>query len=137
MGSVSQGRGSVRRYVIIESAPRKVWDYIGEPDRLVEWFDGIVESSTSDNQRTIKTRAGFSIPEEIVTCDRTQYRFQYKIVAPFVRDHLSTIDVFELGDERSLVSYSCDCDPATMALIIAGAGESALRNLKALIENEG
>ena len=38
------------------------------------------------------------MPEEIVTNDPIQRRFQYRITAPMFRDHLGTIDVIDLGD---------------------------------------
>ena len=66
------------------------------------------------------------MPEEIVTNDPIQRRFQYRITAPIVRNHLGTIDVFDLGDGTSLVSYATDCEPDAMALIIGGATGNAL-----------
>ena len=56
------------------------------------------------------------MPEEIVTHDRLQRRFQYRITAPMVHEHLSTLDVIDLGDGTSLVVYSADANPSTMAL---------------------
>ena len=46
------------------------------------------------------------------------------------REHLSTLDVIDLGDGTSLVVYSADADPSTMALVIAGAAGNALEHLR-------
>jgi hypothetical protein len=52
-----------------------------------------------------------------------------------VRNHLGTIDVFDLGDGSSLVAYATDCEPDPMALIIGGATGNALLELKRQLEH--
>ena len=74
------------------------------------------------------------MPEEIVTNDAIQRRFQYRITAGIVHNHLATIDVFALGDGSSLVAYATDCDPDAMALMIGGATGNALLELKRQLE---
>ena len=66
--------------------------------------------------------------------DRLQRRFQYRITAPIFREHTSTIDVHDLGDGTSLVVYSVDAEPSTMALVIGGAAGNALQHLRSLLE---
>jgi hypothetical protein len=44
-------------------------------------------------------------------------------------EHLSTIDVHDLGDGTSFVVYSVDAEPAVLALVIAGGARAALTNL--------
>jgi hypothetical protein len=44
-------------------------------------------------------------------------------------EHLSTIDVHDLGDGTCLTVYSVDSEPAVLALVIAGAARAALNNL--------
>jgi len=83
------------------------------------------------------TGSGLPIPEQILTCDRLQRRFQYRITAPIVREHLSTLDVLDLEDGTSLVVYSADADPSTMALVIAAAAGNALEHLRDLMEGGG
>jgi hypothetical protein len=61
-------------------------------------------------------------------------RFQYRVTAPLFKYHLGTIDVFELDDARCLVSYSTDCEPDAMALIIGGAAGNALQELRRQFE---
>ena len=109
---------------------------IGDPTRIAEWFPGIVSATVDGSQRVVTTGAGVTMPEEIVTHDDVQRRFQYRITAPMFREHLSTLDVVDLGDGTSVVIYSADADPATMALVIAGAAGNALECLAATM-NEG
>jgi uncharacterized protein YndB with AHSA1/START domain len=127
-------RGSVRREVRIARTPDDVWAIIGDPVRLPEWFPGIVDCTVDGTSRMIITGSGIPMPEELVTVDPLLRRFQYRITAPMFREHLSTIDVFDLGDGTSLVAYAVDAEPSTMALIIGGAAGNALDHLRGLME---
>jgi hypothetical protein len=133
---VTAVRASVRRQVRIARPAADVWTLIGDPARIQEWFPGI-ESSTVDGRiRVIVTTSGLPIPEEIVTNDPLQRRFQYRITGPVVREHLSTLDVLDLGDGSCLVVYAADAVPATMALVIAGAAGDALLHLRTMMEGD-
>jgi hypothetical protein len=123
-------RGSVRRHVRIRRPAADVWARVGDPARIDEWFPGIVESSVDGSTRIVTTGAGLPMPEEIVTNDPVQRRFQYRITAPLFREHLSTLDVLDLGDGTSVVVYAADATPSTLALVIAGAAGSALEHLR-------
>lgn len=127
-------RGSVRRSVRIARPPEDVWAVIGDPARIAEWFPGIVSATVDGTTRVVTTGAGMSMPEEIVTNDPVQHRFQYRITAPMFREHLSTLDVIDLGDGTSLAVYAADAVPATMALVIAGAAGNALEHVRSMLE---
>jgi uncharacterized protein YndB with AHSA1/START domain len=127
-------RGTVRRQVRIACPPDRVWELVGDPSRIQEWWPGIVESTVDGTSRTIVTASGLPMPEEILTVDPLQHRFQYRITAPMFREHLSTLDVLDLEDGTSLVVYAADADPSTMALVIAGAAGNALENLRTILE---
>jgi hypothetical protein len=84
--------------------------------------------------RVIHTGSGIPMPEQLLTIDPILRRFQYRITAGLFREHLSTIDVFDLDDGTSLVVYGVDAEPSTMALLIGGAGGNALENLRRIME---
>jgi hypothetical protein len=128
-------RASVRRQVRINRSADEVWALVGDPARIHEWFPGIVASSVDGTTRVITTGSGMPMPEQIVTNDAIQRRFQYRITTPMFREHLSTLDVLDVGDGTSLAVYSADADPATMALVIAGAAGSALEHARTMLEN--
>ena len=107
---------------------------VGDPGRLHEWFPGIVSSKVTGDERVIETASGLSLPEKLLTVDRIQRRFQYRITAPIFNEHLGTVDVHDLGDGSSLVVYSVDADPAVMALVIGGAAGAALEKLRDLLD---
>jgi hypothetical protein len=127
-------RGSVRRSVRIRRSADDVWATIGDPARIQDWFAGIVDSTVDGSSRTIITGSGLPMPEQILTNDPIQRRFQYRLTVPIVKEHVSTLDVHDLGDGTSLVVYAADADPNTMALIIAGAAGSALESLRDRME---
>ena len=134
---MTPARGSVRRHVRINCPADTVWALVGDPARIQEWFPGIVASTVEGNRRVVTTGAGLPMPEEIVTNDRLQRRFQYRLSGLVVREHLSTLDVLDLGEGTSVVVYGVDAEPATMALVIAGAAGNALEHLKRLLEGDG
>ena len=72
--------------------------------------------------------------EEILTNDPIQRRFQYRIHAPLFREHLATLEVVDLDDGTSLVLYSQDVDPASLALVLGGGAGAALDELRRQIE---
>ncbi|MEZ5142241.1 MAG: SRPBCC family protein [Acidimicrobiales bacterium] len=127
--------GSVRREVRIARSADDVWAVLGDPRTIAEWFPGIVEATVDGDTRVITTASGLPMPEKIVTNDPIQRRFQYQVVAPIITHHLGTIDVFDLGDGTSLVSYATDCVPDALALAIGGATGSALHELARLLES--
>ena len=127
-------RASVRRQVRFDCSPDDVWAIVGDPARVAEWFPGIVSATVDGPTRVVVTGSGLPMPEDILTIDPLQRRFQYRITAPMLREHLSTLDVLDLGDGTSLVVYSADANPSTMALVIAGAAGNALEHLRVQME---
>jgi hypothetical protein len=125
---------SIRHHQRIARPASKVWALAGAPERLHEWFPGIVACSVEGKNRTISLGSGLSLPEEILVHDDVQRRFQYTITAPLFSVHRGTIDVIDLGDETSLVVYTTEADPRTMALTIAGGCAGALAELRRLME---
>ena len=112
-----------------------MWEVVGDPATISQWFPGIVDAKIDGTTRLITTKTGIAMPEEIVTNDPIQHRFQYRLTAGIVQHHLGTIDVFDLGDGTSLVAYATDCEPDAMALMIGGATGNALIELKRRLES--
>jgi hypothetical protein len=131
---VTAARATIRREVRIRGRADDVWAWVGEPARLPEWWPGITSCVVDGDSRTITMGSGLPMPEQLLTIDRLQRRFQYRITAPIFREHTSTIDVHDLGDGSCLVVYSVDAEPSTMALVIGGAAGNALEHLRSLVE---
>jgi uncharacterized protein YndB with AHSA1/START domain len=129
--------GSIRHQVRIRRAVDDVWELAGDPARLAEWFPGITAVAVDGTTRIVTTGAGLPLPEEILVHDHVQRRFQYRVTAPIFQHHRGTIDVIDLGDGTSLVTYATDADPRAMALTIGGASAGALDELRRILEAEG
>ncbi len=127
--------GTVRRQVRIARSADDVWAVVGDPRTIARWFPGIVDAVVDGTVRTITTASGIPMSEEIVTNDAIQRRFQYRLTGGIVRNHLGTIDVFDLGDGTSLVAYATDAEPDPMALMIGGATGNALLELQRQLEH--
>jgi hypothetical protein len=126
--------GTIRHEIRIARPADVVWALAGDATKLHTWFPGIVDCTVEGNQRTIETATGISMPEEILVCDNTQRRFQYRITTPIFKHHRGTIDVIDLGDDTCLVVYSTEADPRTMAMVIGSGTAAACRELKRQME---
>lgn len=132
---MTASRGTVRREVRIACPADDVWAIVGDPGRLTEWWPGAVACTVDGDVRSVTTGSGLTIAERFVTLDPLQRRFQYAIEGgPLIREHLSTVDVHALDERTSLVVYSVDATPSTMALVIGGAGGNALHRLAEILE---
>ncbi|MDA8196006.1 MAG: SRPBCC family protein [Actinomycetota bacterium] len=129
-------RGSVRRSVRIKRSAEDVWEVVGDPKRITEWFPGIVSAKVDGDRRVVTTVSGLPMPEQILTIDHSLRRFQYRITTPIFKEHLSTIDVIDMEDETALAIYSVDAEPAMMAIVIGASGGNALEQLKKIMEVE-
>ena len=67
-------RGSVRREVRIACPPADVWAIVGDPQRLPEWFPGIVELHGRRPTRVVTSWHRAPMPEQIITIDHLQRR---------------------------------------------------------------
>jgi uncharacterized protein YndB with AHSA1/START domain len=126
--------GSIRHEIRIHRPADEVWALAGDPARLPEWFPGIVSCTVDGTTRVITTGAGLPMVEEVLVIDPVQRRFQYRLTAALFRHHRCTIDVIDLGDGTSLVVYSTEADPRTMALTIGGGTAGALDELRRIFE---
>jgi len=134
---VTARRGSIRHSIRLDCAADVVWDVVGAPERLPEWWLGVESCEVDGDNRIIQTRSGLPMPEKLLTIDHNQRRFQYRIIAPLFVEHLSTIDVHDLNDGTCLTVYSVDAEPAVLALVIGGAARAALGHLPELLGTSG
>ncbi|CAB4883082.1 unannotated protein [freshwater metagenome] len=126
---------TLRREIRIHRPASEVWKVVGRPEILHLWFPGVASCTVTGNVRVIVLGSGVPMPEEIVTNDSLQRRFQYHITSPLFKQHLATIDVIDLDDGTCVVVYSTDADPAVMALVIGGATTGALEELRRQFES--
>ena len=128
--------GTIRHEICIARSADDVWALAGDASKLHHWFPGVVDCTVDGNSRVIITGSGIPMPEEILVCDNTQRRFQYRLTTPIFKHHRGTIDVIALTDDSCIVVYSTEADPRAMALVIGGGTAGALRELKRLMERD-
>jgi carbon monoxide dehydrogenase subunit G len=130
-------RGSVRRHVTLDAPAATAWRVVGRPEVLHLWFPGIVDCQVEGDQRTITLASGLTMHETILTNDALQRRFQYRVEGGIFVEHLASIDVIALTDRTCLVTYASDADPAPMAVVLGGAAERALAELRRQLTSGG
>lgn len=128
-------RASVRRDRVIGVSADRAWEVVGRPELLHHWFPGMVSSPVDGATRTVTTATGISLAEDILVNDPLQRRFQYRISGGLFAEHLGSIDVVAVDDDRCVVTYASDVDPATMAVVLGGATNAALEELARQLES--
>jgi hypothetical protein len=127
-------RGSARRQVLVDVPADRVWALVSRPELIHLWFPGMVACQVDGDQRVITLASGIPLMETIINNDPIQRRFQYRLNGGIFSEHLGTIDVHEIEPGRSLVVYSSDVSPAAMSLVLGGATQAALLELRRQLE---
>lgn len=127
-------RASTRHHQVIDVGADEAWAAITRPELLDLFFPGIERCEVDGDVRSVTLLTGLTLDEHIILNDAIQRRLQYRISGGFFREHLATIDVLPLDDDRCIVSYASDAEPATMAIILGGAMRAALDSLRTQLE---
>lgn len=130
---------TLRCHARIRRSADDVWAVVARPERISEWFPGMVDASVADGVRSITLRSGIPLFEQIVTVDHRLRRFQYKVTGPMpIRFHLGTMDVIDDGPADGgpscLVVYSTEIEPDPLAFVFDGAIAEGLANLARLLD---
>jgi carbon monoxide dehydrogenase subunit G len=127
---------TLRSHARIQRPAADVWAVVARPERISEWFPGMVDSRVEGNVRTITLRTGIPLIEEIVRVDHRLRRFQYRVTGPMpMRHHLATVDVIDDGLPGCLLVYSTEIEPEPMAFVFDGAITEAVANLARLLDD--
>ncbi len=122
---------SLRSHVVIDAAPDAVWKVVSDAANIADWFPAMRSSTGDGTHRTVVLQDGSVLEEDVVTVDAQLRRFQYRAVGGDlpVERHLGTVDVIELEPGRTLVVYSTEIEPASLAEAFDGAISEAVRTL--------
>jgi hypothetical protein len=129
---------TLRSSVLLDRTASEVWEVVRDTSEVSSWFPSMVSSSGDAAKRTVVLTDGSSIIEEIVTLDDDLRRMQYRAVGGDlpIDNHLGTVDVFDVGDGRTLVAYSTEIEPADLAGAFHAAIDEAVGNLDSYLEGE-
>ncbi|MHA4854576.1 SRPBCC family protein [Rhodococcus sp. MSC1_016] len=127
---------TLRSHIVIDRDPDAVWSVIRDVANISQWFPAIVTSSGDSSRRTVTLEDGSVLEEDIVTLDDDLRRLQYRAVDGdlAVTDHLGTVDVLGVDDQRTLVVYSTEIEPADLAAAFGPAIDGGLEGLRNTLE---
>lgn len=122
---------SLRSHVVIDATPDAVWKVVSDAATIADWFPAMRSSTGDGAHRTVVLQDGSTLEEAVVNADPALRRFQYRVVGGDlpVEQHLGTVDVIELEPNRTIVVYSTELEPATLAAAFEGAISEAVRTL--------
>ncbi len=92
--------GTIRHEIRIHRSAADVWALAGDAGQAAPLVPRHRRLHRRRQHRASSPRArGMPMPEEILVCDDTQRRFQYRLTTPMFNHHRGTIDVIDLADD--------------------------------------
>jgi carbon monoxide dehydrogenase subunit G len=124
---------SIRKEILIDTPPEKVWDAIRDVgalhERLVPGF--VVDTRLEDGARVVTFGNGVVARELIVDLDEAARRLVWAVVgSPRLTHHNASVQVFADGERRSRVVWIADVLPNEIAGYMAGLLDQGLEVMK-------
>ena len=127
---------SLRSTARIARPADEVWKVVADAAGISAWFPGIEQASADGGTRSCTLAGGHELHEDIVNVDSDLRRFQYRITQGMpVEYHLGTVDVLEDGPDSTLVVYSTEVAPDSLADLMGPSIEAGVAGLKSHLES--
>jgi len=128
---------SIRKEIVIDTPPEKVWDAIRDVgalhERLVPGF--VVDTRVEEGARIVTFGNGLVARELIVDLDDAARRLVWAVVgSPRLTHHNASVQVFADGERRSRVVWIADVLPNEIAGYMAGLLDHGLGVMKKTLE---
>ena len=128
---------SIRKEIVIDTPPEKVWDAIRDigalHERLVPGF--VVDTRLEEGARVVTFGNGVVARELIVDLDDAARRLVWAVVgSPRLTHHNASVQVFADGERRSRVVWIADVLPNEIAGYMAGLLDQGLGLMKKTLE---
>jgi carbon monoxide dehydrogenase subunit G len=128
---------SVRKDIVIDARPEKVWDAIRDVgalhERLVPGF--VVDTRLEEGARVVTFGNGVVARELIVDLDDAARRLAWAVVgSPRLIHHNASVQVYSDGEHRSRVVWIADVLPNEIAGYMAGLLDQGLGVMKKTLE---
>lgn len=128
---------SIRKEIVIDARPEKVWDAIRDVgalhERLVPGF--VVDTRLEEGARVVTFGNGVVARELIVDLDDAVRRLVWAVVgSPRLTHHNASVQVFADGEHRSRVVWIADVLPNEIAGYMAGLLDQGLGVMKKTLE---
>jgi carbon monoxide dehydrogenase subunit G len=128
---------SIRKEIVIDTPPEKVWDAIRDVgalhERLVPGF--VIGTRLEEGARIVTFGNGVVARELIVDLDDAARRLVWAVVgSPRLTHHNASVQVFADGERRSRVVWIADVLPDEVAGYMAGLLDQGLGVMKKTLE---
>lgn len=128
---------SIRKEIVIDARPEKVWDAIRDigalHERLVPGF--VVDTRLEEGARVVTFGNGVVARELIVDLDDAARRLVWAVVgSPRLTHHNASVQVFPDGEHQSRVVWIADVLPNDIAGYMAGLLDQGLGVMKKTLE---
>jgi len=128
---------SIRKEIVIEASPERVWDAVRDVgavhERLAPGF--VVDTRLEAGARVVTFANGLVARELIVDVDDEARRLAWAVVgSPRLTHHNASMQVFDDGDRDSRVVWIADLLPDEIGGTIAAMIEEGLGAMKKTLE---
>ena len=128
---------SIRKEIVIEASPKRVWDAVRDVgavhERLAPGF--VVDTRLEAGARVVTFANGLVARELIVDVDDEARRLAWAVVgSPRLTHHNASMQIFDDGDRGSRVVWIADVLPNEIAGTIAAMIEEGLGTMKKTLE---
>jgi len=129
---------SIRRAIVIDASPERVWDALRDwgalHERLVPGF--ATDARLDGQDRIVTFSGGGPLRERLVDLDDDARRLVWSIADPPYSHHNASAQVFAHGRGRSLFVWVADFLPNELTGRVAPLIEQALGVIKRTLESE-
>ncbi len=124
---------SVTMDKIFDCSPDKIWEIVGNPDR-VDWVPSASDCVFDGSVRRFHMEGAGKLAERIVKRDDTEMELQYSVIdSPAVVKHLATIRLISTGDGKTRFKWDQEFEPPELEPFILKGMEDSLVQLDSVL----
>jgi len=124
---------SVAMNKIFDCSPDKIWEIVGNPDR-VDWVPSASDCVFDGSIRRFHMEGAGNLAEKIVKRDEAEMELQYSVIeSPAVIKHLATIRLISTDDGKTQFKWDQEFEPAELEPFIRKGMEDSLVQLDSVL----
>ena len=124
---------SVTMNKIFNCSPDKIWEIVGNPDR-VDWVPSASDCVFDGSIRRFHMEGAGNLAEKIVKRDEAEMELQYSVIeSPAVVKHLATIRLISTEDGKTRFKWDQEFEPAELEPFIRKGMEDSLVQLDSVL----
>jgi hypothetical protein len=129
--------------VDIQAPPDAVWDLVGDPARVPEWFPAVVACRVEGDERRVTTAQGLELVERLLERDDAARTYAYSVVAgnPALTSHRASLSVLPVPGGGSRVVWrqagTSDREGFGLERRLSGVMADGLAHLKSVLDGGG